>query len=302
MSIAYLDPGNIAGDLSAGVDGKYSLIWTLMWATALGFFYQTIASKIGVVTQRNLAKLCAEQFTKKTRYILWIMTETAIIGSDIQEVLGSATALKILFGIPVWGGALITILDSFLFLFIHYFGIRKLESFFAFLIIIMTISFCLNMFISKPDPVEILKGAIIPTVPKGALGAALGLIGSVIMPHNLYLYSSLVLSRKINMKSNNQIYEATVYNNIDSAVSLFVSFLINTSIISTFAVYALTHSGDDEISLYKASEVLSDAFGPASKYIWAIGLLAAGQSSTMTGTYAGQFVMEGFLNFKLPIY
>jgi len=165
MSIAYLDPGNIAGDLEAGVKGGYSLIWTLMWATILGHFYQVLAAKIGVVTQRNLAKLCAEQFTHKTRYILWIMTELAIIGSDIQEVIGSATALKIIFGIEIWVGALITILDSFLFLFIHYFGIRKLEFFFAFLISVMVVTFFLNMFTAKPDPTEILKGAVIPLVP-----------------------------------------------------------------------------------------------------------------------------------------
>jgi len=151
MSIAYLDPGNIAGDLEAGVLGGYRLIWTLLWATILGWFYQCIAARIGVVTQRNLAKLCNQQFTKKTRYTLWIMTEFAIIGSDIQEVVGSATALYILFDIPLWAGALITILDSFLFLFIHYFGVRKLEYFFLFLIVTMSVSFFMNMFEAKPD-------------------------------------------------------------------------------------------------------------------------------------------------------
>jgi natural resistance-associated macrophage protein 2 len=146
MSIAYLDPGNIAGDLEAGVKGGYSLIWTLLCATTLGLYYQSLCARLGIVTQRNLAKLCAEQFTKKTRYILWIMTELAIIGSDIQEVIGSATALYILFGLPLWIGAIVTIFDSFLFLFIHYFGVRKLEAFFAFLIIVMAISFGLNFF------------------------------------------------------------------------------------------------------------------------------------------------------------
>lgn len=122
-----------------------------MWATILGLFYQSIAARIGIVTQRNLAKLCAEQFPYKTRYILWIMTELAIIGSDIQEVIGSSIALNILFGIPIWAGAIITILDSLLFLFIHYFGIRKLEGFFVFLVVTMAICFGINMFASKPD-------------------------------------------------------------------------------------------------------------------------------------------------------
>ena len=146
MSIAYLDPGNIAGDLSAGTYGGYKLIWTLFWATVLGWYYQVMAARIGVVTQRNLARVCMEQYSSHMRYILWIMTEIAIIGSDIQEVLGSATALYLLFGLPLWVGAIVTIFDSFLFLFIHYYGVRKLEMFFAALITIMTFCFCINLF------------------------------------------------------------------------------------------------------------------------------------------------------------
>jgi NRAMP (natural resistance-associated macrophage protein)-like metal ion transporter len=168
MSIAYLDPGNIAGDLQAGTDGGYQLIWTLLWATVLGWYYQVLSARIGVTTQRNLARLCHEQYSKKMQYTLWIMTEVAIIASDIQEVIGSATALNILFGIPLWAGAIITIFDSFLFLFIHYYGIRKLELFFAFLILIMTICFSVNMFAAEPDYGEIAKGIIIPRVPAGA--------------------------------------------------------------------------------------------------------------------------------------
>ena len=145
MSIAYLDPGNIAGDLTAGVKGDYRLIWTLMYATALGLYYQMFAVRLGIVTQRNLAKLCAQQFSPLSRYVLWIMTELAIIGCDIQEVLGSATALYLLFGIKIWIGVLITILDSFIFLFIHYYGVRKLEFFFAFLVLVMAATFLINM-------------------------------------------------------------------------------------------------------------------------------------------------------------
>lgn len=165
MSIAYLDPGNIAGDLVAGTNGDYRLIWTLMYATIIGLFYQCIAVRLGIVTQRNLAKLCAQQFSPFSRYVLWFMTEMAIIGSDIQEVLGSATALYLLFGIPVWIGVIITILDSFLFLFIHYFGVRKLESFFAFLVAVMALSFIINMFAAKPDYSQVAFGMFVPTIP-----------------------------------------------------------------------------------------------------------------------------------------
>mmetsp|Transcript_35198 Transcript_35198/g.53940 ORF Transcript_35198/g.53940 Transcript_35198/m.53940 type:complete len:174 (-) Transcript_35198:658-1179(-) len=169
------------------------------------------------------------------------MTELAIIGSDIQEVIGSATALYILFGLPLWAGALVTILDSFVFLFIHYFGIRKLEAFFAFLVLTMAVSFLFNMFSANPDPVEMAKGLMIPSVPKGALTAALGLVGAVIMPHNLYLYSSLVLTRKVDMKNKNQVKEASIYNQIDNGLSLCLSFLISTAVIATFASYATIH-------------------------------------------------------------
>jgi NRAMP (natural resistance-associated macrophage protein)-like metal ion transporter len=147
-------------------------------------------------------------------------------------------------------------------------------------------------------------GTLLPIIPSGALTAALGLIGAVIMPHNLYLHSSLVLTRKIDTKNKNQVNEANIYNTLESGVSLFISFVISAAVISTFAAYKQGPSFDPDINidLNTASVVLSDTFGEASKYIWAIGLLAAGQSSTMTGTYAGQFVMEGFLDFKLPIY
>ena len=143
------------------------------------------------------------------------------------------------------------------------------------------------MFIAKPDYGAMLYGTLVPTIPPGALTAALGLVGAVIMPHNLYLYSSLVLSRKIDIRSKNQIHEANVYNTIDSAISLAISFIISTAVISTFAVFSINHPDQKELTLESASQALADTLGESSKYIWAIGLLAAGQSSTMTGTYAG---------------
>lgn len=283
MSIAYLDPGNIAGDLEAGTSGKYHLIWTLIWATILGWYYQVLAAKIGCTTQRNIARLCHQQYPKYMQYVLWIMTEFAIVGSDIQEVVGSATALNILFGVPLWAGALITIFDSFLFLFIHYYGVRKLEAFFGFLITVMTVCFCVNMFAAKPDYKEMLIGAIVPYVPSGAWDACLGLIGAVIMPHNLYLHSALVLTRKINLKDRNQVKEANIYNAIESAISLGISVIISTAVIATFAVYTIQHpcvddgkSDNCDLDLQSASEALASTFGNAAKYIWAIGLLAAG--------------------------
>jgi len=204
------------------------------------------------------------------------MTELAIIGSDIQEVVGSATALNILFGCPLWLGAVVTILDSFMFLFIHYFGVRKLEGFFAFLIIVMTICFTINMFSSKPDYSEIAIGTLLPTIPKGALLSALGLVGAVIMPHNLYLHSSLVLTRKIDVKNRNSVHEANIYNTIESAISLGISVIISTAVIATFASYVEITGDKGDLNLKTASVALESTFGKAAKYIWAVGLLAAG--------------------------
>jgi natural resistance-associated macrophage protein 2 len=262
----------------------------LFWSTVLGWYYQVLAAKLGVATQRNLAQNCREQFTPKSKYTLWIMTELAIIGSDMQEVVGSATAIAILTGWSLQVGAVITILDSFLFLFIHYYGVRKLEFFFLLLIGIMTVTFCANMITSEPNYGEIAIGLVVPRVPKGSLNAMLGLVGAVIMPHNLYLHSALVLSRKVNYRNRNAVAEGNYYNAVESAISLGVSFFINTFVIATFAVYVINNKDnavDTDLNLTSAAAALEVNFGTPAKYIWAIGLLAAGQSSTMTGTYAG---------------
>lgn len=177
------------------------------------------------------------------------MTEIAIICSDIQEVIGSATAMNILFKVPLWAGALVTIVGSFLFLLIHYWGVRKLEIFFVLLITIMALCFMINMVAAEPDYGEIGKGILIPRIPSGALSAALGVVGSVIMPHNLYLHSSLVLTRKIDCKNKTQVNESNIYNAIESAISLFISVVINTTIISTFAVYSVRNPGSDDLDL-----------------------------------------------------
>ena len=204
------------------------------------------------------------------------MTEAAIIGSDMQEVVGSATAISILTGYPLYVGAIITILDSFLFLFIHYFGVRKLEFFFLFLISIMTITFVTNMILIKPDYGQIAIGLIVPRITKESTNAMIGLIGAVIMPQNLYFHSALVLSRKVNYRNRNEVNEGNYYNAIESAISLFISFVINTAVISTFAVYVLANPKKDDLSLEEASNALQGTIGDSAKYIWAIGLLAAG--------------------------
>jgi len=202
--------------------------------------------------------------------------------------------MKILFGIPLYAGAIITMFDTFTFLFIHVFGVRKLEAFFAFLVAVMAICFYINMFIVLPPAADVFLG-FVPYVPPGAGSATIGLVGAVIMPHNLYLHSALVLSRKIDLSTNVKIRDANMYFAIEAALSLFVSFLINLAVISVFAYW----SGEDKIDGLESAGNAMNTFGAGASAIWAVGLLASGQSSTMTGTYAGQFVMQGFLDFKM---
>lgn len=217
------------------------------------------------------------------------MAEIAIIGADIQEVLGSSIALQILLGIPLWVGVVITILDTFVILMAHTFGMRKLEIIFAFLILVMFFSFLVNLLMIKPVLSDLLLGMFVPMIPNNTYREALALVGSIIMPHNLYLHSSLVKTQKMEKKDINN---GLKYLKAELALSLLFSFFINMTVVATFAHF----SGSNQlIDLTNAGDFLSKTFDNRGKYIWAIGLLASGQSSTMTGTLSGQFVMQVFL-------
>ena len=326
MSIAYLDPGNIESDLQSGSVAGYKLLWVLMWATFLGLMMQRLAARLGVVTGNHLAELCYRQYKTVPRIILWIMIEIAIIGSDMQEVIGTAIAINLLSNnlVPLWAGVLITVVDTFTFLGLDKYGLRKLELFFGLLITTMAISFGYEYVIVAPNQAKVIEGLAIPWCQgcgsKEAL-QAVGVIGAVIMPHNLYLHSALVKSRDVDRSKRQNVKEANMYYFVESAIALFVSFIINVFVVSVFAhgLYGktnlqvnktcenMTTSHSDifppenttvDADLYKGGVFLGCQFGLAAMYIWAIGILAAGQSSTMTGTYAGQFAMEGFLNLQ----
>ncbi|XP_072104826.1 natural resistance-associated macrophage protein 2-like isoform X3 [Mobula birostris] len=324
MSIAYLDPGNIESDLQSGAVAGFKLLWILLTATIIGLLLQRLAARLGVVTGMHLAEVCHRQYPRIPRILLWLMVELAIIGSDMQEVIGSAIALNLLSvgRIPLWGGVLITIVDTFVFLFLDKYGLRKLEAFFGFLITVMAVTFGYEYVTVKPDQGQLLKGMFIPYCQgcgTRQLEQAVGIIGAVIMPHNIYLHSALVKSRDVNRANKKEVREANRYFFIEACLALFVSFLINVFVVSVFAeaFYNQTNAQVHEVcfnnssphsslfplnnktldvDIYKGGVVLGCYFGAAALYIWAIGILAAGQSSTMTGTYSGQFVMEGFLN------
>uniref|UniRef100_A0A8C7R5K4 Natural resistance associated macrophage protein alpha n=1 Tax=Oncorhynchus mykiss TaxID=8022 RepID=A0A8C7R5K4_ONCMY len=313
MSIAYLDPGNIESDLQSGAKAGFKLLWVLLGATIIGLLLQRLAARLGVVTGMHLAEVCNRQYPTVPRIILWLMVELAIIGSDMQEVIGCAIAFNLLSvgRIPLWGGVLITIIDTFVFLFLDKYGLRKLEAFFGFLITIMAVSFGYEYVMVRPDQGELLKGMFLPHCEgcgPAQMEQAVGIVGAVIMPHNIYLHSALVKSRSIDRGNKKEVKEANKYYFIESTIALFISFLINVFVVAVFAeaFYEKTNIEVGTVFLYVSvclsltvqGVVLGCFFGPVALYIWAIGILAAGQSSTMTGTYSGQFVMEGFLNLR----
>uniref|UniRef100_A0ABM5F7J3 Natural resistance-associated macrophage protein 1 n=2 Tax=Pogona vitticeps TaxID=103695 RepID=A0ABM5F7J3_9SAUR len=327
MSIAYLDPGNIESDLQCGAIAGFQLLWVLLWATVLGLLCQRLAIRLGVVTGKDLGEICHYYYPKVPRVLLWIMIEIAIIGSDMQEVIGTAIAFNLLSAghIPLWGGVLITIVDTFFFLFLDKYGLRKLEAFFGLLITIMAVTFGYEYVVVRPDQKQVLKGMFLPYC-KGCgneeLLQAVGIVGAIIMPHNIYLHSSLVKTREVDRTNKKAVKEANMYFLVESTIALFVSFLINLFVMAVFGqafyhkknmdVYEVCanqsafsnqtvfpyNNETVSVDIYQGGIILGCYFGPIALYIWAIGILAAGQSSTMTGTYAGQFVMEGFLKLR----
>lgn len=326
MSIAYLDPGNIESDLQSGAVAGFKLLWVLLLATIVGLLLQRLAARLGVVTGLHLAEVCHRHYPKVPRIILWLMVELAIIGSDMQEVIGSAIAINLLSigRVPLWGGVLITIADTFVFLFLDKYGLRKLEAFFGFLITLMALTFGYEYVTVRPSQSQVLRGMFVPSCSgcrTPQIEQAVGIVGAVIMPHNMYLHSALVKSRQVNRANKQEVREANKYFFVESCIALFVSFIINVFVVSVFAEAFFEKTNEQvvdvcrnssspytglfpednstlAVDIYKGGVVLGCYFGPAALYIWAVGILAAGQSSTMTGTYSGQFVMEGFLNLK----
>uniref|UniRef100_F6VMS4 Solute carrier family 11 member 2 n=1 Tax=Ciona intestinalis TaxID=7719 RepID=F6VMS4_CIOIN len=332
MSIAYLDPGNIESDLQSGAIAGFQLLWLLLLATIMGLLMQRMAARLGVVTGLHLAEVCNRQYRKGPRIGLWLMIELAIVGSDMQEVIGSAIAFSLLSGgrIPLWAGVLITASDAFAFLLLDKYGLRKLEAFFAILIAIMAVTFGYEYIAVAPDQGEVVFGTLVPhcyNCGADQLLQAVGIIGAVIMPHNMYLHSALVKSREVDRSKPRKIREANFYYLIESTIALFVSFIINLFVVSVFAeafynssyehlnatcqnatnipkatemfpLNNMTINSTISVDIYKGGILLGCFFGPVAYYVWAVGILAAGQSSTMTGTYSGQFVMEGFLDLR----
>ncbi|KAG4944932.1 hypothetical protein AAZX31_15G003300 [Glycine max] len=306
VSIAYIDPGNFETDLQSGAQYKYELLWIILLASCAALVIQSMAANLGVVTGKHLAEHCRSEYPRVPNFILWIIAEIAIVACDIPEVIGTAFALNMLFNIPVWIGVLLTGLSTLILLALQQYGVRKLEFLIAFLVFTIAACFMVELGYAKPDAKEVLKGLFVPGLKgSGATGLAISLLGAMVMPHNLFLHSALVLSRKI-PRSVLGIREACRFYMIESAFALMVAFLINICVISVSGTVCNSSNlnAEDQLScqdldLNKASFLLRNVLGKWSSKLFGIALLASGQSSTITGTYAGQYVMQGFLDLRL---
>ncbi|XVF86339.1 hypothetical protein PTKIN_Ptkin18bG0031500 [Pterospermum kingtungense] len=306
VSIAYIDPGNFETDLQSGAQYKYELLWIILVASCAALVIQSLAANLGVVTGKHLAEHCRAEYPRGPNFVLWVLAEIAIVACDIPEVIGTAFALNMLFNIPVWIGVLLTGLSTLVLLALQQYGVRKLEFFIAFLVLTIAGCFFAELGYAKPVAGEVLNGLFVPQLKgNGATGLAISLLGAMVMPHNLFLHSALVLSRKI-PRSVRGIKEACRFYMIESGFALMVAFLINVSVISVSGAVCNSSNLNPEdqasckdLDLNKASFLLRNVLGSWSSKLFAIALLASGQSSTITGTYAGQYVMQGFLDLRL---
>ncbi len=298
ISVGYMDPGNWATDLEGGARFGYVLLWVILVSNLIAMLLQTLCVRLGLATGRDLAQSCREQYKKPAVVALWLLSEVAIIACDLAEVIGSAVALKLLFGIPLAWGVCCTALDVLLILGLMRHGFRKLEAVVITLVGTITISFAVNLFMAHPNWVSVAGGLIHPTLPgKEALYIALGILGATVMPHNLYLHSSIVQTRA-NQRTPQGIAQAIRHNTADTLIALSVAFCVNAAIlILSAAVFYKAHIVVTELE--QAHTLLQPLLGRSAATAFAIALLASGQSSTITGTLAGQIVMDGFVQIKV---
>ncbi len=299
ISVGYMDPGNWATDLAGGSQFGYSLLWVLLMSNLMALLLQSLSARLGIVTQRDLAQASRETYSPFINYILCFLAEIAIAACDLAEVLGMAIGINLLTGLPLLYGVLITVLDTFLLLFLINKGIRKMEAFIIVLVAIIGCSFLFEMLFAQPDMHKVITG-FIPTLPnKQALYIAIGIIGATVMPHNLYLHSSLVQTRKFD-HSFKGIKQALKYNFIDSTIALNLAFFVNAAILILAAATFYQNGLFSIAEIQDAHQLLAPVLGTKwAPILFAVALIAAGQSSTITGTLAGQIIMEGYLNLRI---
>jgi len=298
VSVGYMDPGNWATDLAGGSKFGYTLIWVLLMSNLMALLLQGLSARLGIVRGRDLAQANRETYPRGVNFVLYILAEVAIAATDLAEVLGMAIGIQLLTGLPLIWGVSITILDTFLLLYLQKLGIRKMEAFIISLVAVIAISFLVEIILAKPILSEVARGFIPTVLNDEALYIAIGIIGATVMPHNLYLHSALVQTRKIE-RTDAGIRQAIKYNRIDTTVALNIAFLVNAAIL-ILAASVFYKTGNSHVAEIKEAHRLLPGFlGNTAPILFALALIAAGQSSTVTGTLAGQIVMEGYLSLRL---
>jgi len=299
VSVGYMDPGNWATDLAGGSRFGYSLIWVLLMSNLMALVLQNLSARLGIVRGRDLAQANREAYPRMINIILYVLAEIAIAACDLAEVLGMAIGVQLLTGLPLAYGVGITVLDTFLLLFLQRLGMRKMEAFIIGLIAIVGLSFLIEILLAKPDFHEVARGFLPRNQGSEALYIAIGIIGATVMPHNLYLHSALVQTREI-QKGELHTRKALKLNFLDSAIALNLAFLVNAAILILAATVFFKSGKTDVASIREAHQLLAPLLGTAiAPKLFAIALIAAGQSSTLTGTLAGQIVMEGYLKLRI---
>jgi len=305
VSVGYMDPGNWATDIEAGSRYGYGLLFVVLFASLVAILLQCLSMRLGLVARRDLAQLCRERYAKPVAMVLWVLAELAIIACDLAEVLGSALALNLLFNISLLNGIAITALDTLIVLGLKGKGFRQIEAIVLGLILTIAVCYAVELALVQPDWTEVAKG-FVPSLSRlqhrEALYLAVGILGATVMPHNLYLHSSIVQTR-LTGREPAQLREAIRYSTADTVVSLSLALLVNAAIL-ILAASAFHSAGHTTVAeLQDAYRLLEPLVGSAlAAVLFGVALLAAGQSATFTGTIAGQILMEGFLNLSIPCW
>jgi manganese transport protein len=305
VAVGYMDPGNWATDLAGGSAFGYTLLSVILLSNIMAMVLQSLSAKLGIVTGHDLAQACRANYNPVVNFCLWVLCELAIIACDLAEVLGTAIALQLLFGLPLVAGVCLTAFDVLLILALQRFGFRKLEAFIVALLVVIAGCFAYELAMAQPSVAAIMGGLVpstqIVTNP-AMLYIAIGILGATVMPHNLYLHSSIVQTRRFAQDEAGK-RDAVKHATIDSTVALTLALFINASILILAAATFHTAGRTDVAEIGEAYKLLTPMLGAgAASVLFAVALLASGQNSTVTGTLAGQIVAEGFLDLKLPIW
>lgn len=310
IAVGYMDPGNWITSIAGGANYKYTLLTVVLLSSLVAMLLQAMSARLGIVTGKDLAQLTRERTGKKMGFFLWIVTEAAIMATDIAEIIGSAIALKLLFGFPLIVGILITTADVLILLILMKLGFRKIEAIVATLVAVILFVFLYEVILAQPNVGQMLKGYLPSShvvTNQGMLYLSLGIVGATVMPHDLYLGSSISQTRNFDRKDRKSVAKAIRFTTIDSNIQLTLAFVVNSLLLILGAALFFGTNSDlgrfvDLFNALSDSKIVGAIASPILSMLFALALLASGQSSTITGTLAGQIIMEGFINLKMPLW